>query len=212
MRSKKWLLLLAVCTSGAALARSEKPIIGPAPDWVKPLALPAMPEKGDDAPVRFLLSDEQTRMEPGRIASYVDLALHIQTPQGLAAGNLSFPWNPETDEITVHKLLIHRDGKIIDVLADGQTFTIVRREPNLESAMLDGMLTANIQPEGLQVGDVLEYRSPSPVPIRCSRAMSSNLAPAGMACPSSRRISASSGPAICRFRSARMGRYPRSTR
>ncbi len=157
MRSMNWLLLGAGLLSGAAQARTEKPAIGPAPDWVKPVALPAKPDKSDEAAVRVLLADQQTRLEPGRITTYVDLALNIQTPQGLAAGNLSFPWNPEMDEITVHKLVIHRDGKDIDVLAGGQTFTVARREPNLEIATLDGMLTANIQPEGLQVGDVLEY-------------------------------------------------------
>lgn len=69
--------------------------------------------------------------------------------------------------MTVHKLLIHRGDQTIDVLAGGQTFTVVRREPNLENATLDGVLTANIQPEGLQVGDVLEFalsiRSSDPV-------------------------------------------------
>ncbi|GGE93927.1 DUF3857 domain-containing protein [Sphingomonas prati] len=58
--------------------------------------------------------------------------------------------------LTVHAVRIHRGATVIDVLGSGQTFTVVRREPNLESAMLDGVLTANIQPEGLQVGDRLE--------------------------------------------------------
>lgn len=54
----------------------------------------------------------------------------------------------------MHKVEIHRDGKVIDILA-GQQFSTLRREQNLEAATLDGVLTANIQPEGLQVGDVL---------------------------------------------------------
>ena len=54
-------------------------------------------------------------------------------------------------------MLIHRDGKAIDVLGEGQTFSVLRREQNLEQAMLDGTLTANLFPEGLQVGDVLEF-------------------------------------------------------
>ena len=33
----------------------------------------------------------------------------------------------------------------------------MRRETNLENAVLDGVLTATIQPEGLQVGDVVDY-------------------------------------------------------
>jgi len=151
------LLLAASFMSSAALAASDKPIMAPAPDWVKPVAVPAPPDKADEAPIRLLLADQQTRLDPGRVTNYINFAMLIQTPQGLAAGNLSFPWNPETDEFTVHKLIIRRASGDIDVLAAGQTFTVVRREPNLESAMLDGVLTANIQPEGLQVGDVLEY-------------------------------------------------------
>ena len=157
MRSKTWLLLLTGFIPGTVLARTDKPIMAPPPDWVKPVAIPAKPDKLDEAPVRILLADQQSKLEPGRVSAYVDIAMLIQSPEGLQAGNLSLPWNPETNEITVHKVLIHRDGKVIDILAGGQTFTVVRREPNLESATLDGMLTANIQPEGLQVGDVLEY-------------------------------------------------------
>jgi len=157
MRSMKWLVLLTGLMSGTALAKTDRPIMAPPPDWVKPVALPDKPDKPDEAPMRILLSDQQTKLEPGRIATYGNMAVYIQTPQGLAAGNLSLPWDPETDELTIHKLVIHRDGKDIDVLAEGQTFTVVRRERNLESATIDGVLTANIQPEGLQVGDILEY-------------------------------------------------------
>jgi len=139
---------------GTALA-GDKPVIGPAPAWVKPVALPTA-DKDDGAPIRVLLNDQQVSLQSGKIAAYREFAIKIQTPQGLAAGNISLPWRPDTDELTVHKLRIRRGDKVIDVLGGGQAFTVLRRETNLEMAMLDGVLTANIQPEGLQVGDVLE--------------------------------------------------------
>ncbi len=82
--------------------------------------------------------------------------MRIQNPQGLAAGNISISWNPATEAVTIHRLQIRRGDKIIDVLASGQTFQTLRRETNLEAAMLDGTLTANIQPEGLQEGDIVD--------------------------------------------------------
>ena len=63
---------------------------------------------------------------------------------------------PISDTFVVHKLLILRGYQVIDVLKT-QSFTVVRREPNMEAAMLDGVLTGNIQPEGLQVGDILDF-------------------------------------------------------
>lgn len=153
-------LLTVVVATGALTSvaiAADKPVIGPAPAWVRPVVLPAVSAKADEAPVRVLLSDQQVALEAGRQTVYSETALKIQTPQGLAAGNISLPWRPETDILTVHKLLIRRGDQIIDVLKSGQTFTVFRREQNLESATLDGVLTANIQPEGLQVGDTLEF-------------------------------------------------------
>ncbi len=149
------LLVLTAFTSAACAA--DKPVIGPAPTWVIPVTLPKTEPKPDEAAVQILLLDQQVALEPGQVTTFSEAILKIQTPQGLSAGNISFPWRPETDVLTVHKLLIKRGDQTIDVLGSGQTFTVIRREQNLETATLDGVLTANIQPEGLQVGDILQF-------------------------------------------------------
>jgi tetratricopeptide (TPR) repeat protein/transglutaminase-like putative cysteine protease len=141
--------------SSASAADTLK--FGPPPAWVTPQPIPQA--KPTDAPVNVLLSNAQITMEPGKIATYGEIVFKIQNPQGLAAGNLSLSWQPATDTVIVNKLQIRRGDKIIDVLASGQTFTVLRRETNLEAAMFDGTLTANIQPEGLQEGDIVEFAS-----------------------------------------------------
>ena len=145
-----------VATASTASTAADAPAFGPVPAWVRSISVPDDDGKGEAA-VRMLLLDNQVHFEKGAVFTYVALSLKVQTPQGLAAGNISLAWRPETDRLTVHRLRIHRGADTIDVLASGQTFTVLRREQNLESATLDGVLTANIQPEGLQVGDVLEY-------------------------------------------------------
>lgn len=155
MRKAAFAILFTIASCGTAYA-ADKPVIGPAPAWVKPVALPIAPANADEAAVRVLLSDQQVAFEPGHRTAYWETRFKIQTPQGLATGNISLPWDPAIDVLTVHKLLIRRGDQIIDVLKSGQTFTVLRREKSLESAILDGVLTANIQPEGLQVGDILE--------------------------------------------------------
>jgi tetratricopeptide (TPR) repeat protein len=128
---------------------------GPPPAWVHPQAIPAA--KPTDAPVVLLLQDEQIAFDRGKVTVYREAAMKIENAQGLAAaGNLALIWQPATDTLTVNKLQIRRGDKVIDVLAGGQTFTTLRRETNLDAATLDGTLTASMQPEGLQEGDIID--------------------------------------------------------
>jgi len=122
---------------------------------VVPKSVPVTKPTG--APINVILSNAQINVEPGKVTTYNEAAVKIQNPQGLAAGNLSLSWQPATDTVTVNKIQIRRGDQVIDVLKSGQTFTVLRRETNLEAAMLDGTLTANIQPEGLQEGDIIEF-------------------------------------------------------
>lgn len=137
-----------------ALANSA-PEFAPPPAWVKPIAFVAAPVEGD-APLRMLLSDEQIDFHRGSSARYVHVAALVQTAAGLNVGNIAYSWRPDVDTITIHALRIHRGNKQIDVLAD-QKFTVLRRETNLDAATLDGRLTAALQVDGLEVGDILEF-------------------------------------------------------
>ena len=125
--------------------------------WVKPHE-PGKPIGPDTTtPTRILLSDSQIRFDGAAREVYAETLVKIQTSQGLSGvGNLAFAWKPDNDTLTIHKLHIIRGDQVIDLLANGRTFTVLRRENNLEMAMLDGALTAAIQPEGLQVGDILD--------------------------------------------------------
>jgi tetratricopeptide (TPR) repeat protein/transglutaminase-like putative cysteine protease len=155
MRFISLLLTGTVLTAATAAHAADQLKFDKAPTWVVPQSIPAVSEKAKDRPIALLLHDQQTLLEPGKISTYSELAYKIQKPEGLSAGNLSVSWNPATDTVTVNKLEIRRANQIIDVLKSGQTFTTMRRESNLELATLDGVLTGNIQPEGLQEGDVI---------------------------------------------------------
>ena len=149
-------LAIAMAAAAPALAAQDKPTLAPPASWVKLAPFPSDVATKGDAPVRLLLADQQVHFADGAITRYQEAIFRIQTPQGLQAGSVSFPWDPDIDQLTVHKLQIHRGDKVIDVLAS-QSFTVMRREQNLENAVLDGILTANIQPEGLQVGDIIDF-------------------------------------------------------
>jgi tetratricopeptide (TPR) repeat protein len=137
---------------------ADGPRYGPAPAWTIP-AKPASPGQGaGEQPVRVLLQDNQVRFGPDADETFTETIMRAQTPQGLQAlGSFSRDWNPQTDVLTINRLRILRGGEVIDVLAQGKRFTVLRRERNLEQSSLDGRLTATIQLEDLRVGDIVDF-------------------------------------------------------
>ena len=153
----RFALGLSVYIWASTVVAADKPELGPPPSWVQPSLPSASIGERTDAAVKIILQDQQLNFTPSADEVYSESMVHIQTPQGLAMmGTLSLPWKPDTDTLTVHKLHILRGDTVIDVLGAGQTFTVLRRENNLDYAVLDGILTAVIQPAGLQVGDTLD--------------------------------------------------------
>lgn len=156
MRTIRVILLAGAALSAHPAFAADALKFGPAPSWVIPQKIPDKSTKAANAPFAIMLTDEQVQLEPGKMTSFGEIAIKLQSANGLSAGNIAFPWNPAFDTVTVNRLHIIRDGKVIDVLGAGQTFTIARRETNLDAATLDGTLTAALQPEGLQVGDIVD--------------------------------------------------------
>ncbi len=155
-----YLILVAGALSSASpVYADDKITIAPPPAWVVPVSLPASipPVSG---PAQALVTDLQVKFDHDTIATYQHIAIRINTPQALTAlGSVNIVWKPEFDSVSVGSVHIRRGAEIIDVLGRGQTFTTLRREPNLEHAAIDGRLTGSLQAEGLRVGDILEFDS-----------------------------------------------------
>lgn len=174
MRRLVCLLLGALLALAPARAQqaSPEPAIAPVPAWVRSLEIPAPNPALRDRPAQTLLLSSQSLYGAEAHDHFTDLAFVVQNAQGLQAlGNIVLPWRPDQGELIIHKVQIVRGGTVVDLLANGQRFAVLRRENNLESAMLDGMLTAVMQPEGLAVGDILhlaftQRRRPSALPLR----------------------------------------------
>lgn len=156
MRVVRALIAALIACASPAWAQ-DKPTVAPPPTWVDPVAIPAPDPALKDRPVQILLLNSQSRYrKDGLRDHFVESATLVQSPQGLGAiGNLEFSWQPGVSELVIHKVRIVRGATIIDLLPKDRDFTVLRRENNLEGAVLDGALTAVLQPEGLTVGDVV---------------------------------------------------------
>ena len=126
-----------------------------APDWIKLAPAIDATKLDGDSPI-LLRADNQQRLEAGEVWSYNDVATRLATPEVVTqAGTLSIPWQPSKGDLIVHQLEIIRGAERINVLAAGKTFTVIRREQQLEKRAIDGQLTATMAVQGLRVGDVL---------------------------------------------------------
>jgi len=154
---------LAALVWGAALVSDpawagDQPTYGPPEAWVKPIAVPTGGAAAGGAPAQVLLYEVQAKLGPDGDSFFVDKASKILAPQGLGTiGTVTETWDPDTEDLTIHHVHVIRDGVVIDALAGGQKLLVLRRENKLELAMLDGRLTATFEPEGLQVGDVVDF-------------------------------------------------------
>ncbi len=136
---------------------ASKPTFGPPPSWVDIAPVPDAPAQEGAAAVQTLLDDNQSRLGPTGDVFYTRRALKVLRAEGLSdLTTETFTWDPDTEALEVHAIAIRRGGKVIDLLKGGQKLLVLRRETGLEEGMLDGRLSATLQVEGLQVGDVLD--------------------------------------------------------
>lgn len=143
-----------------AQAQNDEVLRGPHPEWTE-ISVPMDVPDDADGPSFLRRQDTVVYLSDAGETIYQNQMIRILNSQALNIGNISIVWNPAAGAPTVHALKIHRDGETLDVL-DGTTFQILRREDQLETAMLDGMLTATLQVPDLRVGDDLELAFSSP--------------------------------------------------
>ena len=143
---------LATLASTAAMA-GDTVLYQAIPGWVEEAQLDT--GEIEDGPAA-LIYDAQHRLEDGVVISYEDSAMRIDNPQSLMEnGTISLDWYPDKGDLSIHRVQILRGDQVIDVIANGTEFDILRREQGLEMRLLDGKLTATLPVPGLQVGDVL---------------------------------------------------------
>lgn len=144
--------LLAAAAPVATARAGTQPLYKPAPAWVQPASLPAATASLPP----LALYDTQQRLEDGQVWVYSDIVRRIVNAEELGKQtSLTLPWVPDKGDLIVHRLEILRGGDVIDLIAKGQRFTVLRREANLEQQMVTGVLTATLDVEGLRVGDML---------------------------------------------------------
>ena len=145
-------MLLAGAAACPALA-GDKIIYEPAPSWVDVTLIELRSAQQNEL---IILLDQQARIESGKLWTYIDTAVALDLPEALTRfGTMTATWLPDKGDLVVHRVELIRSGEVIDLLAAGAAFEVLRRESGLESRLLDGALTATLAAPGAKLGDTL---------------------------------------------------------
>lgn len=146
-----------VVTNGARAEQVVK--VTPYPTWATSSDIPKPLGNRDDEIKNgryLLLWSVQTRFADETRHVNVRYAEKVTNRQGLEeAGYVSVPYRPGFDQVALHKAVLHRAGKRIDILPSLK-FQHFRRETDLEKGIIDGRKTAYASLERVRVGDVVE--------------------------------------------------------
>jgi hypothetical protein len=90
----RWIIILGATLWASATVAAETVGYGPPAEWVRPADIPDIAQGTDGSPLQTLLLDSQSRLGPDRDEFYIESAIRILTPQGLAsAATLPISWS-----------------------------------------------------------------------------------------------------------------------
>ncbi|HKS35646.1 MAG TPA: DUF3857 domain-containing protein [Verrucomicrobiae bacterium] len=130
----------------------------PPPDWVDPAdwSAPTQPKRNEKSEgTRYLLYERQENHQ--RREEFSRIILLMENETGVQdSGSLSFHFDPSFQELILHRIQIHRGGKLLERL-DKAKVKSIQSEPGLDGHLFTGKQTALLFVEDLRVGDALEY-------------------------------------------------------
>jgi len=150
-------LLPAAALNAQIPNEAELAVKGPTPEWVVPVDPPAASEDQayENGGTQYLLVDSQSH--PASHTDFGHRAFRFLSVAGVEdSSTLTWSIDPDYQRLTLHQLVIHRDGETIDLLEDA-VFRLNSAYQDDAARSYDNTVEARIILEDARVGDVLEY-------------------------------------------------------
>lgn len=158
-----WILVLALVPAPAGtwaqtvMSEQFEYAVGPEPAWVTAVAVPSAANAARDAAIAYLVVDKQVRVDSSGETVFRHMAMSPLRQDGLTdAAQHEITFNPVYETLTVHRLVVHRRGRVLDK-RDGGYIRLLQRETEMEQQLYMGTVSAVIVLDDVRVGDVVEY-------------------------------------------------------
>jgi len=104
-----------------------------------------------------LLVDKQWQIDEGKQSQYQHYSTKALNTSGVTeVSQFSINFDPVYESVLLHKILVHRDGNILDRKERSQ-INLIQREKDLDIQIYDGSKTLNVFIDDVRVGDTVEY-------------------------------------------------------
>ena len=154
LKTKFIIHILAIFIS--SLIYSEEYNIGNVSSWVEKIEVPSYELNPEDIinGEYYLLSDMQVRLDPREFFNHY--AILIDNSTGLENNSqISIDFDPDHEDLTIHKIQIIRDGLAIDKL-DSAITSVIQKENELEKLIYNGTKSFYAILSDMRIGDILE--------------------------------------------------------
>ncbi|MEM7659355.1 MAG: DUF3857 domain-containing protein, partial [Bacteroidota bacterium] len=154
---KHFLTILPLFCVCLLFAQTNQVEIRPLPTWVyeSTWSDSVAPPPEASGGFYYRLVDRQTHVP--KQARFTRVVVEITHSDGIQTlSDISKDFDPAYQELVFHRVRIHRNGTVIDKLADHR-FQLLQRESSMERNLYDGALTAFMNLSDVRKGDVLEY-------------------------------------------------------
>ena len=153
-------LLLLLFLVGPVTAKENSQISHRSiPSWVLDARIPDANEKrkrAADGGIYHLIDDTQIKIGETGSDYFLRETRQVINRSGLEdASQIQLNFDPEIDELVLHRAAVWRDGEMIDQTATA-SIEIMRRESELEDGIITGQRTANLRLDSVRVGDITD--------------------------------------------------------
>jgi transglutaminase-like putative cysteine protease len=151
-----FLVLFSVLCAGAFAEEPKASFsIAPASPWVASTSIAETPSDSSDESLSYLLVDYQTNVATEQ--RYTRIVMRVNTAEGVQDGSsILIDFDPSYQKLFLHSVTVTRKGASASRLSR-KDVELLHREPDLESFILDGSLTASLVLKDVRVGDVIDY-------------------------------------------------------
>jgi transglutaminase-like putative cysteine protease len=126
------------------------------PSWITKINIPENNSYIDQS-VQYLLIDGQLNLTQERHEHFIHNAQRVVSEGGLEqSSKFSFSFQPDYQSISLHEIVIYREGLSIDVMSSAN-IQLIRRETEISSNIYNGYVDLVIVVPDVRVGDTIEY-------------------------------------------------------